>query len=78
MRHALPVCILLCLATPALAQEATDPTGICGFVNFNFCPQPASPPPLLPDPNVVPPRPPAPASAPAHHVRRHRRVPAAG
>lgn len=83
MRHVLFAGVLLLSASPAMAQRFTPisgpndpvPSPICDLVNFGFCPQPPSPPPLLPDPNetarVAAPLP-APVSMPRH--RRHLRT----
>lgn len=83
MRHVLFAGVLLVSVSPALAQRFTPisgpndpvPSPICDLVNFGFCPQPPSTPPLLPDPNetarVAAPLPPA-AAVPPH--RRHRRT----
>lgn len=59
MRHVLFAGVLLLYVSPAMAQRFTRisgpndsvPSPICDLVNFGFCPQPASPPRALPDPN---------------------------
>lgn len=83
MRQILFAGVLLVSVSPAMAQRFTPisgpndpvPSPICDLVNFGFCPQPPSPPPLLPDPNetarVAAPLPPA-TGMPRH--RRHRQM----
>ena len=74
MRFILPVSLVLLSAVPAMAQDASDPTGICTLINFRFCPQPPAPPPPLPDVNMAPARAAAPAYVPAAtHKVQHRK-----
>ncbi len=77
----------LCTATalPALAQDydpvAPVTNGVCGLINFQFCPQPPGPAAPLPDPEgdaeraarpLPPPSAEPVAYAPVHHRRHHR------
>ena len=86
MRRFLLATLLLVPLAPASAQTFTPlsgpntpvPSPICDLVNFGFCPQPAPPPPDLPDiaarDAVAPPRPLPPPPRVRHHRVHHHPV----